>query len=203
LGNSPRRIQRASWCFPTWISTRARRSCPSGFSFLAGGSFDATVVGLNQIPEELWPPLQMTFQAYRFMIAFGSLFIPIGLLGIIFYYWQGRIFKMRWLLWIFVLSVFLTEAVTMAGWAVAEIGRQPWIVFGLMKTAEGISPTLSTEQVVASISIFIFLYIALFALFIFLLNAKIQHGPDPLEEDKPVSALPDTFREVFGRARTS
>lgn len=176
---------------------------PCALSFLAGGSFDATVVGLNQIPEELWPPLQMTFQAYRFMIAFGSLFIPIGLLGVIFYYWQGRIFKMRWLLWIFVLSVFLTEAVTMAGWAVAEIGRQPWIVFGLMKTAEGISPTLSTEQVVASISIFIFLYIALFALFIFLLNAKIQHGPDPLEEDKPISALPDTFREVFGRARTS
>ena len=75
--------------------------------------------------------------------------------------------------------------------------------FVALKTAEGISPTLSTEQVVASISIFIFLYIALFALFIFLLNAKIQHGPDPLEEDKPVSALPDTFREVFGRARTS
>ena len=137
------------------------------------------------------------------MVALGTLFIPIGLLGVIFYYWKGRIFDMHWLLWIFVLSIFMTEAVTLSGWAVAEIGRQPWIVYGVMKTAEGVSPILTSGQIVASISIFIFLYIALFALFIFLLNAKIQHGPDPLEEDKPVSALPDTFREVFGRTRTS
>ncbi len=176
---------------------------PCMLSFLVGGSTDTVVVGLNDIPEELWPPLQATFMAYRIMISLGSIFIPIGLLGVIFYYWQGRIFNMRWLLWIFVLSIFLTEAVTLSGWAVAEIGRQPWIVYGVMKTAEGVSPTLTTAEVVASLSIFIFLYIALFALFIFLLNAKIQHGPDELEEDKPVSALPDTFREVFGRPRVS
>ena len=137
------------------------------------------------------------------MIALGSLFIPISLLGVIFYYRKGRIFNMRWLLWIFVLSIFLTETVTLAGWAVAEIGRQPWIVYGVMKTAEGVSPTLTSAEIVASIVMFIFLYIILFALFIFLLNAKIQHGPDPLVEDKPVTALPDTFREIFGRARTS
>jgi cytochrome d ubiquinol oxidase subunit I len=176
---------------------------PCALSFLVGGSIETTVIGLDQIPEELWPPLQVTFQTYRIMLALGSLFIPIGLLGVIFYYRKGRIFNMRWLLWIFVLSIFLTEVVTLSGWAVAEIGRQPWIVYGVMKTAEGVSPILRVEQIIASISIFIFLYIALFALFIFLLNAKIQHGPDPLVEDKPVSALPDTFREVFGRTRTS
>ena len=176
---------------------------PCALSFLVGRSFDTTVVGLDQIPQDLWPPLQVTFQAYRYMIALGSLFIPIGLLGVIFYYRKGRIFNMRWLLWIFVLSIFLTETVTLAGWAVAEIGRQPWIVYGVMKTAEGVSPTLTSAEIVASILMFIFLYIILFALFIFLLNAKIQHGPDPLVEDKPVTALPDTFREIFGRARTS
>jgi cytochrome d ubiquinol oxidase subunit I len=176
---------------------------PCALSFLVGSSIDATVVGLDQIPEELWPPLQVTFQSYRIMLSFGSLFIPIGLLGVVFFYWKGRIFNMKWLLWIFILSIMLTEMVTLAGWAVAEIGRQPWIVYDLMKTAEGVSPTLTTVQTVASMSMFIFLYIALFGLFIFLLNAKIQHGPDPLVEDKPVSALPDTFREIFGRARTS
>ena len=176
---------------------------PCALSFLAGGSFDTTVTGLDEIPPELWPPLQATFQAYRLMIGLGSLFIPIGLLGVIFYYWKGRIFNMRWLLWIFVLSIFLTEAVTTAGWGVAEVGRQPWIVFGVMKTVEGVSPTLTTAQALTSILMFIFLYIILLALFIFLLNNKIQHGPDPLVEDKPISALPDTFREIFGRQRTS
>ena len=175
---------------------------PSVLSILVGGTPDTEVVGLNDIDEELWPPLQITFQTYRFMIALGSLFIPLGLLGA-FFFWRGKIFEMRWLLWIFVASVFLTEAVTAAGWAVAEIGRQPWIVYGLMKTSEGISPTLTTSQTVASMSMFIILYIALFTLFIYLLNAKIQHGPAPLVEEKPISALPDTFREIFGRPRTS
>jgi cytochrome d ubiquinol oxidase subunit I len=175
---------------------------PCALSFLAGGSADSTVVGLNNIPEELWPPLQMTFQTYRMMIGLGTLFIPIGLLGVIFYR-KGRIFNMRWLLWIFVISIFLTELVTTAGWAVAEIGRQPWIVFNVMKTVDGVSPLLTTGQIVASLSMFIILYIALLALFIYLLNAKIQHGPDPLVEDKPVAALPDTFREIFGRPRVS
>lgn len=175
---------------------------PCALSFLAGGSTDTTVLGLDQIPEELWPPLQMTFQTYHFMIGLGSLFIPIGLLGVIFYR-KGRIFNMRWLLWIFVISIFLTELVTTAGWAVAEIGRQPWIVFDVMKTVDGVSPLLTTGQIVASLSMFVLLYIALLALFIYLLNAKIQHGPDPLVEDKPVTALPDTFREIFGRPRVS
>jgi cytochrome d ubiquinol oxidase subunit I len=175
---------------------------PCALSFLAGGSAQAEVTGLNSIDPDLWPPLQTTFLSYRFMIGLGSLFIPLGVL-VAFFYWRGRLFEMRWLLWLLVLSVFLTEAVTTAGWAVAEIGRQPWIVFGLMKTADGISPNLTTGQTVASMTMFIILYIALFTLFIYLLNAKIQHGPDPLVEDKPISTLPDTFREIFGRPRAT
>jgi cytochrome d ubiquinol oxidase subunit I len=175
---------------------------PSMLSILVGGSTGTVVTGLNDIDSDLWPPLQITFQSYRFMIALGSLFIPLSAVGA-FFFWKERIFKMRWLLWLFVLSVFLTEAVTTAGWAVAEIGRQPWIVYGLMKTEEGISPTLSTGQTVASMAMFVILYAALLSLFIYLLNAKIQHGPDPLVEEKPISALPDTFREIFRRPRVS
>jgi len=189
-----------------WIDKESGKTrglkVPSVLSILVGGSPDTEVVGLNDIDSELWPPLRLTFQTYRFMIIWGSLFIPIGFLGV-FFFWRGRIMETRWLLWLFVLSIFLTEAVTAAGWAVTEIGRQPWIVYGLMKTAEGVSPTLSTGEVVASMSMFIILYIALLTLFIYLLNGKIQHGPDPLVEDKPISALPDTFREIFGRPRAS
>jgi len=189
-----------------WIDEESGKTTglkvPSVLSILVGGSPDTEVVGLNDIDSELWPPLRLTFQTYRFMIIWGSLFIPIGFLGV-FFFWRGRIMETRWLLWLFVLSIFLTEAVTAAGWAVTEIGRQPWIVYGLMKTAEGVSPTLSTGEVVASMSMFIILYIILLTLFVYLLNGKIQHGPDPLVEDKPISALPDTFREIFGRPRAS
>jgi cytochrome d ubiquinol oxidase subunit I len=188
------------WVDPSGEATPGIK-VPCFLSFLAGFSFDTEITGLDRIPEDLWPPLQVTFQLYRLMIALGTLFIPIGFLGALYYYRKGQLFEKRWLLWIFVVSVFLTELVTIAGWSVAEIGRQPWIVYGLMKTAEGISPTLTTAQTVASLAIFIFLYLALLTLFIFLLNAKIQHGPDPLVEDRPVTDLPDTFREVFGRAR--
>jgi cytochrome d ubiquinol oxidase subunit I len=189
-----------------WIDEESGKTTglkvPSVLSILVGGSPDTEVVGLNDIDSELWPPLRITFQTYRFMIILGSLFVPLGLLGV-FFFWRGRIIDMRWLLWLFVLSIFLTEAVTAAGWATTEIGRQPWIVYGLMKTAEGVSPNLSTGEVVASMTMFIILYIALLTLFIYLLNGKIQHGPDPLVEDKPISALPDTFREIFGRPRAS
>jgi len=189
-----------------WIDKESGKTTglkvPSVLSILVGGSPDTEVVGLNDIDSELWPPLRITFQTYRFMIILGSLFVPLGLLGV-FFFWRGRIMETRWLLWLFVLSIFMTEAVTAAGWAVTEIGRQPWIVYGLMKTADGVSPTLSTGEVVASMSMFIILYIILLTLFIYLLNGKIQHGPDPLVEDKPISALPDTFREIFGRPRAS
>jgi len=102
-----------------------------------------------------------------------------------------------------VLSIFMAEAATIAGWWTAEIGRQPWIVWELLRTADAVSPTLSTGEVLFSVIMFVVLYIILGILFIYLLNEKIQHGPEPLEalETVPVSSLPDTFREVFREPR--
>ncbi|MCE3234159.1 MAG: cydA, partial [Vampirovibrio sp.] len=80
-------------------------------------------------------------------------------------------------LWLFVFSVFLPQIANQTGWATAEVGRQPWIVYGLLKTAHGISPTVSANQILASILMFTTVYILLFILFIFLLNRKIQKGP--------------------------
>jgi len=89
----------------------------------------------------------------------------------------------------------------MGGWWTAEVGRQPWIVYDVMPTADGLSPTLSTFDVAASLVMFVVLYALLLALFLFLLNRKIHEGPEPLEEVEsvPVGSLPDTFRDVFRR----
>jgi cytochrome d ubiquinol oxidase subunit I len=188
-----------------WVNESARTtsglSIPCLLSFLAYGNFDATVAGLQEIPSNTWAPVNATFQFYHLMIDSGGLFVAIGLAGVLFYYWKRRLFQMRWLLWIFVFSIVLTEFATIFGWWVAELGRQPWIVWELLRTVEAGSPVLGSGHVWFSLGVFIALYAILFILFLFLLNNKIQHGPESLEEleEVPVNALPDSFREIFRR----
>ena len=99
------------------------------------------------------------------------------------------------------ITVFFVEVAIIAGWWTAEIGRQPWVVYNVLQTADGVSPVLSAGEVVASLGMFIVLYAILLVLFLYLLNGKIQQGPEPLEEVETVDVgdLPDTFREVFRR----
>jgi cytochrome d ubiquinol oxidase subunit I len=82
------------------------------------------------------------------------------------------------LLWLLVLSVLGPQIANQAGWFAAEIGRQPWVVYGLMRTSEGVSPLLKPEVVLSSLILFGLIYLLLFAVFLYLLNEKIQHGPD-------------------------
>jgi len=145
--------------------------------------------------------VNLVFQTYHAMVGLGFLFIPIAVLTAALFFWKRRLYETRWMLWILVVTVFFATGAITAGWWTAEIGRQPWIVYGLLKTAAGTSPALSTGEVAASMVMFIGLYILLFFLFIYLLNGKIQHGPEPLEdvESVPVTSLPDSFREIFRR----
>jgi cytochrome bd ubiquinol oxidase subunit I len=187
-----------------WVNTTGQTttgiSIPCLLSFLAYGSIDATVQGLNAFPSDTWAPINLTFQVYHLMINLGGLFIPIALLGVLFAVWKQRIWRTRWLLWIFVFSIFLTELATLSGWWTAEFGRQPWIVWDLLRTVDAVSPNLNGYQVFASVLMFVALYALLFVLFIYLLNEKIQHGPEPLaEDDAAVTSLPDTFKDIFRR----
>jgi cytochrome d ubiquinol oxidase subunit I len=172
---------------------------PCLLSFLAYSNTQHPVTGLDDFSSSTWPPLQLAFQAYHLMIDSGMLFILIGLLGAVFYYWGRRLFRMPWLLWVLVLTVVLTEAATLAGWWTTEFGRQPWIVWNLMRTDNAVSPGLTASQVLFSLVVFVVLYALLLSVFIFLLNARIHKGIEPLEEPEPAEALPDTFREVFRR----
>jgi len=145
------------------------------------------------------------------MFGLGSLFVPLGLLGGLFFVLkkgkkgdavrERRIWDARWVLWLFVIAVFFVEVAIIAGWWTAEIGRQPWVVYNVLLTSDGVSPLLSAGEVIASLGMFVVLYLLLGALFLFLMNRKIQEGPEELEavETVAMTDLPDTFREVFSR----
>jgi cytochrome d ubiquinol oxidase subunit I len=188
-----------------WVNqsnqTTAGPAIPCLLSYLAYFNIHAPVTGLEKYPASLWPPLQITFQAYHLMVDLGMSFIFIGVLSTAFFFWGRRLFRTAWVLWLLVISVFLTEMATIAGWWTAEFGRQPWIVFNLMKTSQAVSPTLTPQQVVFSVLTFVVMYAMLLVLFIYLLNKDIQRGPEPLEEPEHGEPLPDTFRAVFERAR--
>jgi cytochrome d ubiquinol oxidase subunit I len=178
-------------------------SIPCLLSVLAYGRPHATVTGLTTFPSSNWAPVNLEFQVYHVMVDFGFLFVPIGLAGLIFLWWKRRVYTTRWLLWIFVVTVGLAEAATISGWWTAEVGRQPWIVWNLLRTSDAVSPGVTTRQVLSSIIMFALLYALLFALFLFLLNRKIQDGPESLDPNESHESLPDTFREVFRRHRAS
>jgi cytochrome bd ubiquinol oxidase subunit I len=174
---------------------------PCGLSLLAYLDPQATVAGINSFAPAPIPPVNLLFQVYHLMFGLGMLFVPVGLLAGLLYVRKRRLFTTRWMLWLLVVAVFFTEGAITAGWWTAEIGRQPWIVYNVMATAQGTSPTLGTFDVALSLGMFIFLYALLLALFLYLLNKKIQAGPEALEdlETVPMSDLPDTFRDIFSR----
>ena len=149
---------------------------PRLLSFLVGGDFDLEIPGLEEFPKEEWPNVGLVFQTYHAMVALGMYFIALSLFAL-FLRWRGRLFNKKWLLKIFVIGVILPVLANQLGWISAEAGRQPWIVYGLMKTHDAVSPTLSGGMVLSSLIMFLIMYGLLFWTWIYVLNKEIQHGP--------------------------
>jgi len=169
-----------------WVNEEEQRfvglSVPGMLSFMIHGDASKPVTGLSAFPPQDRPPVNPVFQAYHAMVGIGTALIGLSLLGA-FLWWRGRLFETRWLLWAFIFAVLGPQMANQLGWFTAEVGRQPWIVYGLMRTADAGSPTVTAGQILASLAMFTLLYLALFMLFIYLLDQKIRHGPlaDDLE----------------------
>ncbi len=150
---------------------------PGGLSFLVDWNFTAPVPGLTEFPPQDWPNTTIVFQTYHAMIALGMGFIGLTLLAC-FLWWRGTLFKQRWLLWIFVFAVGGAFAANELGWVSAEIGRQPWIVYNMLRTSNALSEAVTGQMVFSSIIMFGLIYLFLFFVWIYVLNSKIQHGPE-------------------------
>jgi cytochrome bd ubiquinol oxidase subunit I len=150
---------------------------PGGLSFLLHQDTDAPVTGLNAFKKENQPSqINSIFQFYHVMVAIGMLMIGLTLYAM--WSWKkGTLFQQRWLLHVFVWAVLLPQIANQAGWFAAEMGRQPWVVYGLLRTSDALSTSVKAEQVLVSLILFTLVYATLFVLFLYLLNKKIKHGP--------------------------
>jgi cytochrome d ubiquinol oxidase subunit I len=157
-------------------AVKAGIALPRALSRMVLGS-EEPIKGLEEFPTEDRPPANLSFQFYHGMIAIGFGLMVIALLGAV-QWWRGRLFEQRWLLWLMVLSVLGPQLANQLGWFAAEVGRQPWVVYGLLRTSEGLSAVVKANAVLSSLILFTFIYLLLFAVFVYLLNDKIQHGPD-------------------------
>ncbi len=151
---------------------------PGLLSWLVYHDPDHPVRGLDQVPREDWPPVAMTFYSFRAMVGAGLLCIGLTLVGC-WFWWRGTLFQKRWLLRLFVVAVALPYLANELGWVTAEVGRQPWVVYGLLRTGEGVSRAVVPSQVLSSIVLFGLIYLLLFAVWLNVMNDKIQHGPEP------------------------
>lgn len=150
---------------------------PGGLSFLLGYDFNLPVTGLNAFPEDERPgQVNAVFQFYHIMVAIGMALIGLTLYAS-FSWFRGKLFTQKWLLWAFVFAALLPQIANQAGWFAAEMGRQPWVVYGLLRTSDAFSQTVTSNQILFSLILFFMVYALLFVLFVYLLNKKIKHGP--------------------------
>jgi cytochrome d ubiquinol oxidase subunit I len=190
---------------------------PGGLSFLVHEDFDASIPGLDQFRPEDSPPVRIPFISYHLMVALGAAFIGLTLIGL-FFRWRGTLFEKRWLLWVFVFASIGPYLANQAGWVATEVGRQPFLVYpehaermergadGLVKMAGGLrtieglsnSKVVGKEQIIGSIVMFSVIYALLFVVWVYVLNGKIQHGPEEAEAPPPSVTSTEGLIETVG-----
>lgn len=183
---------------------------PGGLSMLVHRNPAEPVLGLDAVPREYWPPLPATFFSFHIMVGLGMFFIVLTLFAS-YLRWRGTLFRKRWLMWVFVFAVVGPVIANELGWVTAEVGRQPWSVYprvirtpsgapllnaagqihyrleeGLL-TKNAASTVVSAGQVLGSLIMFALIYALLFAIWLYVLNHKIQTGPVPVKVGGPTT----------------
>jgi len=161
---------------------------PNMLSMLTYRRWNAQVQGLNAFPEDLKPDkIELLYYSYHVMVGLGTIFIAVMVVAV-FLLWRKKLFESHWMLWILMLSVPLPYIANTAGWMTAELGRQPWLIYGLMRTAHGSSSRVAAGNVLFTLIGFMGMYTLLGMLWLFLMYREIELGPDP--EQRHVLRLP-------------
>lgn len=160
---------------------------PNGLTYMLHYDTETPVIGLDQYPMEDRPgQVNAVFQFYHIMVAIGMFLIALTVFAS-FLLWRGKLYDKRWLLRIFVWAVILPQIGNQVGWFAAEMGRQPWIVYKLLRTSDALSKAVTAHQILFAIILFTIVYTILFILFIYLLKKKIVHGIDEHEEQATIT----------------
>ncbi|HEX2328397.1 MAG TPA: cytochrome ubiquinol oxidase subunit I [Candidatus Angelobacter sp.] len=161
-------------------------------SFLIYGTTAAEVKGLNEFPKDVWPTnIPLLYYSYHIMAGLGTLFVGVMALSA-FLLWRGTLFTSRWMLWIIMLCLPFPYVANTAGWLTAEVGRQPWLVYGLMRTTEGYSKYVHAGNSLFTLIGFMGMYTVLAILFLALMQREIGHGPSATPPHELGSGIPIT-----------
>jgi cytochrome d ubiquinol oxidase subunit I len=162
---------------------------PQMLSFLTYREWTANVKGLSDFPQDQWPDaIPLLYYSYHVMVGLGTIFIALMLLAAILL-WRGALYRTRWMLWLLMVSVPLPYIANTAGWMTAEIGRQPWLIYGLMRTAHGISPRVGAGNAWFTLIGFMGMYSVLAILWLFLIYREIERGPEPDDSSDDETAI--------------
>jgi cytochrome bd ubiquinol oxidase subunit I len=163
---------------------------PKALSFLTYQKWTAQVKGLDSFPQDQWPDkIELLYYSYHVMVGLGTIFIAVMALAAL-KLWSGTIYQSKWMLWLLMISIPLPYIANTAGWMTAELGRQPWLIYGLMRTAHGTSPRVGAGNAWFTLIGFMGMYTVLAILFLFLIWREIEIGPEPSKKtlaalDKP------------------
>ena len=150
---------------------------PNMLSFLTYKHWNANVRGLDSFPEDQWPTnIELLYYSYHIMVGLGTIFIAVMAVSA-FLLWRNALYESRWMLWILMLSFPLPYIANTAGWMTAELGRQPWLIHGIMRTVHGASPRVGAGSAWFSLLGFMGMYVVLSILWLFLIYREIDHGP--------------------------
>ena len=154
---------------------------PGALSFLAYGTFQSYVRGLDEFPEDQWPDnIELLYYAFHLMITLGTIFILLMTVAS-FQSWRGKLQSTNWLLWILMLAFPFPYIANTLGWMTAELGRQPWLIYGLFLTRNGYSKVVSNGSTIFTLIGFTGIYFVLGVLFLYLTGREIAHGPERAE----------------------
>jgi cytochrome d ubiquinol oxidase subunit I len=152
---------------------------PGVLSFLAYGHFGAEVRGLDEFPARDWPTnIELLYYVFHVMVGLGTIMLAVMALAAL-QAWRGRLHQTRPLLWILMLAFPFPYVANAAGWLSAELGRQPWLIYGMLRTAEGSSPSVHSGDALFTLIGFAGIYVVIGMTYLFLIAREIAHGPPP------------------------
>ena len=158
---------------------------PKGASLILTHDWNGVVPGLKDVPREDRPPVGLVFWSFRIMVGLGFLFLGIAAWGA-WARWRGRLASSPWLGRLLVLCTPAGFLATLAGWYVTEIGRQPYTIYGVLRTADSLSPVVSGEAIASTLTVFLIVYGGLFGAYLYYLSKLIRLGPSPFAPEEPV-----------------